>query len=161
MSTTDGNSSGPEMPAAEPAPDQVGDLDSRSDIHDLVVAFYREIVFDDLLAPIFDEVAQTDWVVHIPRLIDYWCRILLGERAYDGALLDAHREVHHRDPFRDEHFDRWCRLWMSSIDTRWRGPRAEQAKAHAAATAGLISRRLRGIDHDCRSAGPVEPRGAR
>jgi hypothetical protein len=56
-----------------------------------------------------------------------------------------------------EHFDRWYELWVASIDARWRGPRAEQAKVHAAATAGLISRRLRGIDHDCRAIEPTEP----
>lgn len=140
---------------------EVCDLDTRSAIHDLVVAFYREVVFDDLLAPVFGEVAETDWAVHIPRLIDYWCRILLGERTYNGALLDAHREVHRRDPFRAEHFDRWYELWVASIDARWRGPRAEQAKTHAAATAGLISRRLRGIDHDCLTIEPTGPEVAR
>ena len=73
-------------------------------IHHLVVAFYREIVFDDVLGPFFDEVAEVDWTVHIPRLIDYWCRILLGEPGYDGYLLGAHREVHHRAGFSDDHF---------------------------------------------------------
>ena len=131
-----------------PVPGPFGDLDRRAAIHDLVVGFYREVVFDELLAPVFEEVAETDWAVHIPRLIDYWCKILLGEPGYNGALLVAHREVHQRDPFRDEHFDRWYRLWVASIDARWRGSRAEQAKTHAAATAGLISRRLRGTDVD-------------
>jgi hemoglobin len=133
-----------------PAPGRAGDLDSRTAVHDLVVGFYREIVFDDLLGPLFEEVAETDWVVHIPRLIDYWCRILLAEHGYRGALLEAHREVHGREPFRDEHFDRWYQLWVATIDARWHGPKAEQAKTHAASTAGLISRRLRGIDHHVR-----------
>ncbi len=128
------------------------DLDTRSDVHDLVVEFYREVIFDDVLAPVFEEVAETDWVVHIPRLIDNWCRTLLGRPGYSGALLEAHREVYHRDPFRDEHFDRWYQLWVAAIDGRWSGPRAEQAKTHAAATAGLISRRLRYVDHDCVAA---------
>lgn len=161
MTTTEGTSSTRDTPGAALAPAHVGDLDTRCAIHDLVVTFYREIVFDDLLAPVFAEVAETDWTVHIPRLIDYWCTILLGERGYHGALLEAHREVHHRDPFRDEHFDRWYQLWVASIDARWCGPRAEQAKAHAAATAGLISRRLRGIDHECRTTGSTEPPVAR
>lgn len=130
------------MKRAEPG---IEDLDTRTAIHDLVVAFYREVVFDEVLAPVFEEVAETDWAVHIPRLIDYWCRILLGERVYNGALLEAHREVHRREAFRDEHFDRWLRLWVTSIDARWQGPRAEHAKAHAEATAKLISRRLRGV----------------
>ena len=155
MSTADSTSRGEATPSTATAQGSIGDLDTRSAVHDLVVAFYREIVFDDLLAPVFEEVAETDWVIHIPRLIDYWCTILLGERSYHGALLDAHREVHHRQPFRDEHFDRWYQLWVASIDARWRGPRADQAKTHAAATAGLISRRLRGTDHDPRACEPT------
>lgn len=138
-------------PRAERTSDQVDDLDTRSAIHDLVVAFYREVVFDDVLAPVFAETAETDWATHIPRLVDYWCKILLGEQGYHGALLGAHREVHQRDPFRDEHFDRWYQLWVVSIDARWSGPRAEQVKTHAAATAGLISRRLREVDHELRT----------
>ena len=51
------------------------DISARVDVHDLVVAFYREVVFDDVLAPVFGEIAEVDWVVHIPRLIDYWCRV--------------------------------------------------------------------------------------
>lgn len=82
------------------------------------------------------------------------------EEVYHGALLAAHREVHQRDPFRDEHFDRWYQLWIASIEARWSGPRAEKAKAHAAATAGLISRRLRGVDHHLRPP-PPEPTNGR
>ena len=36
------------------------DLDRRADIHWLVVAFYREVVFDDVLGPVFEEVAETE-----------------------------------------------------------------------------------------------------
>ena len=60
------------------------DLDSRTEIHDLVVAFYREVALDDLLGPVFGEVVEVDWSVHIPKLIDYWCRVLLREPCYDG-----------------------------------------------------------------------------
>ena len=57
----------------------VVDLGGRGDIHDLVVRFYREVVFDDLLAPMFGEVAEVDWAEHIPKLIDFWARVLLGD----------------------------------------------------------------------------------
>ena len=58
------------------------DLATRPQVHDLVVDFYREIVFDELLEPMFGEVAEVDWANHIPRLIDYWCRILFGTKEY-------------------------------------------------------------------------------
>lgn len=118
------------------------DLDDRAQIHDLVVLFYREIVFDDLLEPVFDEVAEVDWTSHIPKLIDYWCRVLLGEQGYDGFMLGAHQRVSDIEAFRPEHFDQWFKLWVASIDSHWAGPRAEQAKAHAVHMGGVLARHL-------------------
>jgi hemoglobin len=126
----------------DPGP-ELKDLDSRPAIHDLVVAFYRELVFDDLLARIFEEVAEVDWAEHIPRLIDYWCRILLGDQSYQGGtLLASHRHVHDQLAFRAEHFDRWFELFAAQVDRRWTGPGAEAAKAHAARIAGSLARQL-------------------
>lgn len=118
------------------------DLDTRSRIHDLVVDFYREILFDDLLAPVFEEVAEVDWTTHIPKLIDFWCRVLLGEPGYDGYVLGAHQTVHAIEPFRIEHFDRWYALFVDAIDRHGRGPVADRAKAHAARIATTLASRL-------------------
>jgi hemoglobin len=122
--------------------DCLPDLDTRRGIHDLVVDFYREIVFDDLLGPVFEEVAEVDWTTHIPKLIDYWCRVLLRQPGYDGYVLDAHRQIHVIEPLRSEHFDRWYRLFVESVDRCAQGPIAEQAKTHAATMAAVLARRL-------------------
>lgn len=132
-------------PVAHPDP-TAHDLETRSDIHDLVVAFYREIVFDDLLEPVFGEVAEVDWALHIPKLIDYWCRVLLSQPGYAGAILNAHRHVHDIEPFRAEHFDRWYALWVDAIDRRWTGPNAALAKTHAAQIAAVLARKLLDLD---------------
>jgi hemoglobin len=118
------------------------DLDTRAQIHDLVVDFYREIVFDPILGPVFDEVAEVDWAAHIPKLIDYWVQVLLGEPGYDGYVLRPHQHVHELQAFELEHFDRWYRLFAASIDRRWHGPLADRAKVHAARTARTLARRL-------------------
>lgn len=115
------------------------DLTSRADIHDLVVAFYREVVFDDVLAPVFTEVAEVDWAEHIPRLIDYWCRVLLGQPGYAGALLASHRHVHDIEPLRPEHFERWLALWGACLDQGWAGPTADRARTHAARIGSVIA----------------------
>lgn len=120
----------------------VGDLDHRGAIHDLVVHFYREIVFDDVLAPVFTEVAEVDWSVHIPRLIDYWCKVLLGEPGHGGAVLAAHREVHDIEPLELQHFDRWYDLWVRCIDSQWAGPLVDRAKLHAERIGGSLTRQL-------------------
>lgn len=120
------------------------DLDRRSAVHDLVVAFYREVVFDDLLDPIFGEIAEVDWSLHIPKLIDYWCRVLLGEPGYEGNLLAAHRHVQSLSPLHADHFDRWYALWEQTIDSRWTGPGADRAKHHAARIGATLHRQLLG-----------------
>jgi hemoglobin len=119
-----------------------GDLDRRAAIHDLVVHFYQEIAIDVVLAPVFQEVAEVDWSLHIPNLIDYWCRVLLGERGYSGSILATHRYVHDIEAFRIEHFDRWYELWVCSIDANWAGSLAEEAKRHAGRIAAFLARRL-------------------
>jgi hemoglobin len=118
------------------------DLDTRSQVHDAVVRFYREIVFDDVLGPVFEEVAEVDWSVHIPKLIDFWCRVLLGEPGYDGYLLHAHAAVHDMETFRPEFFERWLRLFIETVDDGWEGPFADKAKAHARHVAAVLARRL-------------------
>ena len=143
--------------------DCLPDLDTRRRIHDLVVDFYREIVFDDLLGPVFEEVAEVDWTTHIPKLIDYWCRVLLRQPGYDGHVLDAHRQVHVIEPLRLEHFDRWYRLFVESVDRCAQGPVAEQAKTHAATMAAVLARRLlaTGWTPDgTQPGGPPDPGGA-
>jgi hemoglobin len=122
------------------------DLETRSEIHDLVIRFYREVALDELLGHVFGEVAEVDWAAHIPKLIDYWCRVLLGHAGYDGFILGAHREVHEVEAFEPELFDRWYRLFVEAVDEGWRGPIAEHAKSHAARIAAVLARRLLGIE---------------
>jgi hemoglobin len=107
------------------------DLAGPTQVHDLVVSFYREVVFDDLLEPIFGEVAEVDWAEHIPRLVAYWCRILFRTPDHGGTVMVAHRRLHDLAPIGPDHCDRWFQLWVRSVDERWSGPNSERAKYHA------------------------------
>lgn len=122
------------------------DLHSRAEVHDLVVRFYREIVFDEELEPLFSDVAEVDWAIHMPKLTDYWCRVLLGEPGYDGFILAAHQHVHDIEPLTGVLFDRWYTLWLRTIDSGWSGPLAESAKRHAAQIGAVLARRIAGIE---------------
>lgn len=135
------------MPGVGPGGDTMsvsGDIDSRADVHDLVVEFYREIVFDEVLDPVFSEVAEVDWNEHIPKLVDYWCRILLNTGDYAGPIMEAHRELHAMDPIRSEHCDRWYGLWVRSVDASWAGPVADRAKSHAASVMAGMAKHVFG-----------------
>ena len=124
----------------------VMDLDRRARIHDAVVGFYREVVFDDVLGPIFEEVAEVDWAIHIPVLVDYWCRVLLGEPAVGGPILAPHARIHRLEPLTPDMFDRWFLLWSTTVDWSWSGPFAERAKSHAARMAATMSRKVPGVE---------------
>jgi hemoglobin len=91
---------------------------------------------------VFIDVAEVDWVVHIPKLIDFWCRVLLGQPGYDGYVLGAHQQVHVIEPFAPALFDRWYELFVETVDAGWRGPKADLAKVHAARVASTLARRL-------------------
>lgn len=107
------------------------DLATPTEVHHLVIDFYREVVFDELLEPVFGDVAEVDWAEHIPKLIDYWCWILFQQEGYAGAVTKVHRHLHGQAPIRPEHCDRWYGLWERSVDARWAGPQADRAKSHA------------------------------
>jgi len=93
----------------------------------MVRRFYREVAQDDLLGPLFNDVAQVDWNEHLPKLARFWCRTLLGIRGYDGNPFQAHARIHARSPFRPAHFDRWLRLFHETVENGWSGPNAERA----------------------------------
>lgn len=123
-----------------------GDLETRADVHDLVVDFYREIVFDDLLEPVFDEVAEVDWAAHIPRLIDYWCRILFGSKDYVGQVTAVHRHLHGLEAIRPEHCNRWFTMWIAAIDRHGAGTTADHAKSHAASLMAGMAKHIFGYE---------------
>jgi hemoglobin len=122
------------------------DLSTPAQVHDLVTFFYREIVFDELLEPMFSEVAEVDWAEHIPKLIDYWCWILFGADGYPGAVTRTHRHLHETAPITAAHCTRWFTLWVQCIDARWRGPYADQAKAHAQTLMAGMAKHIFGYD---------------
>ncbi len=114
--------------AARPIAPPARDVDTPEDVDDLVRTFYGAVVQDDLLGPLFEEVAQVDWAEHLPKLSAFWCRALFGTPGYIGNPYARHREVHVRSPFSAAHFDRWLDLFQETIDERWSGPNAEIIK---------------------------------
>ena len=63
------------------------DLDSPEAIAEMLDAFYRKVLADDRLRPLFLDVAEIDLRTHLPCIRAYWCKLLLGER--DGAQVYA------------------------------------------------------------------------
>jgi hemoglobin len=108
-----------------PAPTR--DLDDPQEIEEMVRRFYRDVAQDDLLGPLFNDVARVDWSEHLPKLTRFWCRALLGIEGYQGNPFRAHADINDRAPLRTEHFERWLQLFRDTVELGWSGPKVDRA----------------------------------
>lgn len=110
----------------------------------MVRRFYADVAMDDLLGPMFNDIAQVDWSEHLPKLTAFWCRALLGQQGYVGNPFRAHAEIHQRQPFTPAHFRRWLDLFHETLAMGWIGPNARRASDLARNVARVHSSQLLG-----------------
>ena len=118
----------------------------------MVRRFYQDVAQDDLLGPIFNDVAAVDWAEHLPKLTRFWCRALLGIESYQGNPFRSHAAINDQSPFTPAHFERWLQLFGDALELGWVGPNTERALALARNVAAVHSSRLVG-----RSRAGVQP----
>jgi hemoglobin len=127
-----------------PRPSPTRDLDSPEEIAEMVRRFYADVAMDDLLGPMFNDVARVDWSEHLPKLASFWCRALLGLPGYAGNPFRAHALVHGQRAFTPAHFERWLSLFHETLELGWVGPRTERAHELADNVARVHSQQLIG-----------------
>lgn len=121
------------------------DLDTTEQIHEMVTRQYVDVVQDELLEPYFNFASEfIDWQAHIASVSDYWSHVLLYAPGYDIDVIEAHRPLHHTDPFTPELFDRWLEVFHDTVDGGWSGPNAEHAKKRATGMAWAMAQRFLG-----------------
>ena len=123
---------------------ELGDISSPEEVAEAVRRFYQAVAQDQILGPMFNDVAQVDWAAHLPKLTLFWCRALFGLPGYSGNPYAAHRLIHEQEPFTREHFVRWLELFTETIDEGWAGEYAETMKALARNVARVHSSHLIG-----------------
>jgi len=104
------------------------DLDNEAAIDTMVIKFYYKLLNDDLMAPLFYDVANIDVGEHIPKIAQYWYKMLLGDTRYKRHTMQVHRDVHKQEPLRGAHHERWLYYFMQTIDADFAGPKAAAAK---------------------------------
>jgi hemoglobin len=120
----------------------MADITNEADVRLLVDEFYGAIRRDDLLNPIFSDIAQVDWAHHLPKMYAFWNQIILGVPGYAGAPFPPHTKL----PVQREHFSRWVGLFQATVDAHFAGPAAKRAKDAAASIAHTFAMRLGVID---------------
>ena len=114
------------------------DLETEADIIQLVDAFYARVNADELLRPIFNDVAQVDWASHLPTMYDFWSSVLLGTSRYKGRPMARHFPL----PIKAAHFQQWLALFRASVDALFIGPKAEEAKMKAQNIGAMFEHRM-------------------
>lgn len=114
------------------------DISNRSDIVRLVDSFYDAVRVDDLIGPVFDEVAHVDWHTHLPRMYDFWDAVLFGRSGFKGQPLAVHIDLARRTTLGQREFLRWLDLFHATVDASFQGTLAEEAKARATSIAAIM-----------------------
>lgn len=111
---------------------------SLEDIKHLVDTFYKNVQKDDLIGPIFDEVIQDNWPLHLQKMYAFWQTVLLKEHTYFGTPFMPHLKL----PITPAHFERWLLLFNATVDELFEGDIAQEAKWRADRMATMFMSKL-------------------
>ena len=118
------------------------DLATRVDVERLVDAFYQRVRNDEILSPIFDDVAQVNWSDHLPKMYDFWETVLFGSARYQGNPLAVHLALGRKVALGEQEFARWLALFQETVDTLFVGRRATEAVLKASRIAAVMRHNL-------------------
>jgi len=120
------------------------DIDDRAAIAELLTDFYGRAFRDELLGPVFVDVARMNLADHLPVMCDFWQTVLFRSGDYRRNAFHPHQRLHVQAQLTPAHFARWLALWRATVDDRHAGPKAELAKLQATRIAGSMCRRITG-----------------
>lgn len=120
----------------------MNDIVSRADIIVLVDSFYQTVRADDILGPIFNDIANVNWATHLPKMYDFWQTTLLNQPAYKGNPVTVHQRVNSLTPLNTEAFSRWLNLFDANVDELFAGPNADRVKVRALSIATVLQAKL-------------------
>lgn len=118
------------------------DIATRADIVRLVDTFYELVQEDDLLGPIFNDVARVDWSAHLPKMYDFWEAVLFGRAVFKGNPLAVHLALADRTPLTTREFDRWIALFHATVEGLFEGEVADMARLRASRIATTMHHHL-------------------
>ena len=114
------------------------DLENIDDVKLLVDEFYRKVRNDDLLAPVFALRITDNWQPHLETMYRFWNAALFQVREYRGNPFSKHSLL----PIDSVHFEQWIKLFSETLDERFEGPVATEAKARAMIMAHTFHERI-------------------
>lgn len=117
----------------------IRDIATLEDVKLLVDGFYGKVRQDPVLKDIFNAVIRDRWPEHLEKMYRFWQTVLLDEHTYFGSPFLPHAQL----PVEKEHFDRWLLLFSETVDTHFRGEKAERAKWQGERMATMFLSKIR------------------
>lgn len=118
------------------------DLLTPADVVLLVDTFYGRVRADEILGPIFNEVARVDWDQHLPKMYAFWESVLFGTPGFKGDPLGMHLKLARRTALTAVEFGRWIEVFHASVDALFAGPGAEEARLRAVRIANVMQHHI-------------------
>lgn len=112
---------------SDSSPNEKPPIETRVQIIQIVDSFYNKVRADELIGPIFNDVAKVDWDEHLPKLYNFWEDLILGSENYVGRPFPPHVLL----DLKPEHFERWLKLFIGTIDQKHSGLKADEMKNRA------------------------------
>jgi hemoglobin len=81
---------------------------TEASIQRMVDAFYARVREDAVLAPVFESRLAGKWDAHLPGMVAFWTKVLLGTGDFHGNVFGKHMAL---AGIEKEHFARWLTLF--------------------------------------------------
>lgn len=124
------------------------DLNSADEIARFIDLFYEQVLEDELLKPIFVDVAKINLSQHLGHIRAYWGKLLLAEAEYQRNTMEIHRALNAKSRLTPEQFDRWLTLFIETAEHHFEGEKTSKAIRIATNIAGNMEDRFyHGLAH--------------
>jgi hemoglobin len=118
------------------------DIQDRNDIEIMVNLFYEKVKQDDLIGYIFNDLVKVDWNKHLPVMYEFWEGVIFFTGGYTGNPMITHRKLNHVVNLTPDHFKRWLKLFLATVDENFEGDKAELAKQRAQSIATVMQLKI-------------------
>ncbi len=118
------------------------DIKNRNDIEKLVDIFYVKVKEDKSLNYFFTEVAHVNWEKHLQIMYNFWENILFFSGNYKGNPMHLHHHLSEITSIEKKHFQRWNKIFSSTVNELFEGEKAELIKKRASNISSIIQKNI-------------------
>ncbi|KOS07628.1 hypothetical protein AM493_17455 [Flavobacterium akiainvivens] len=118
------------------------DIETRTDLEQLLWAFYTRLLNDPGISYIFTDIAKINLEEHMPSLTDFWELSLFHTGSYKKNPMQIHLDLNAQERLTGEHFSIWLGHFNTTVDSLFTGLNAEKIKTRAESIATVMKIKL-------------------